>query len=131
MTGHMQRGFSLISAIFLLVVLAVLGVAMTTFSTIQQQSATLDVMGSRAYQAANAGMEWAAYNIAVSPGVAVPSQTLNGLAGNLSGFTVTVSYTASAVVDTNVSWSYDITSTATYGVPAAEDYVERRISAKM
>jgi len=64
---RLHQGFSLVSAIFLLVVLAFLGVAMTTFSTTQHQSAALDVMGSRAYQAARAGIEWAAYNVAQSP----------------------------------------------------------------
>ena len=65
-----QRGFSLVSAIFLLVALAALGAAMVTFSTVQNQSQAMDAMGSRAYEAANAGIEWAAYNIATSPGVA-------------------------------------------------------------
>ena len=50
-----QRGFSLISAIFLLVVIAALGTFAVTLSTSQQQSAALDVLGSRAYQAARAG----------------------------------------------------------------------------
>lgn len=127
----MQRGFSLISAIFLLVVLAGLGAAMVTFSTAQHQGLALDLLGSRAYQAANAGIEWAAYNIATNPGVAVASQTLTGLDGNLVDFTVTVSYTATAVTDSDVSFSYAITSKAVYGTPGTADYVERVISAKM
>jgi len=54
-------GFSLVSAIFLIVVLAALGVAMMFISTIQHQSAALDMQGVRAYQAARAGMEWGLY----------------------------------------------------------------------
>src|SRR4030065_2779656 len=52
-----QRGFSLVSAIFLLVVIAALGTFAVTLSTTQQQSAALDVLGARAYQAARAGIE--------------------------------------------------------------------------
>ena len=44
----LQRGFSIVTAIFLLVVLSFLGVAMVTFSAAQHQSSALDVMGSRA-----------------------------------------------------------------------------------
>ncbi|MGE5758654.1 MAG: hypothetical protein ACM3W8_07285, partial [Sideroxydans sp.] len=70
---RLQRGFSIVSAIFILVVLAFLGVAMATFSTTQQQSAAMDVMGSRAYQAARAGVEWAAYNVSqMAPGTQWP-----------------------------------------------------------
>jgi MSHA biogenesis protein MshP len=56
-----QRGFSLISAIFLLVVLAALGAAMLTISTVHQASSALDVQGARAYQAARAGINWGLY----------------------------------------------------------------------
>jgi MSHA biogenesis protein MshP len=138
--SRLQRGFSLVSAIFLLVVLAVLGAAMTNFSTTQNQGLALDVMGSRAYQAAQTGIEWAAYSIASNPGVAVPATVLNGLGGNLNDFAVTVGYTAVSApaaaeegsdVVSGVVWSYDITSTATRGAPGTPDYVERVMRAKM
>jgi MSHA biogenesis protein MshP len=56
-----QAGFSLVSAIFLLVVLAALGAAMVNISTVHQASSALDVQGARAYQAARAGIEWGLY----------------------------------------------------------------------
>lgn len=55
------RGFAIASAVFLLVILAALGVAMITFSTSQQASSGYDVLGARAYQAAKAGIEWALF----------------------------------------------------------------------
>ncbi|MFH0935175.1 MAG: agglutinin biogenesis protein MshP, partial [Pseudomonadota bacterium] len=94
---RIQQGFSLVSAIFLLVVLAGLGVAMVSISTTQNQGLAMDVMGSRAYQAASAGIEWAAYNIASNPGVpganAFGPVAGNALGGNLSEFEVAVAYT--------------------------------------
>ena len=142
--NQLQRGFSLVSAIFLLVVLAVLGAAMVTFSTTQDQGQALDAMGSRAYEAANAGIEWAAYNIAISPGVAkaatpvfVPG-TGTALGGKLAPLTVTVGYTAVAHSDAATAgalvgnmWTYDIAASAVYGVPGTADYVERILDAKM
>lgn len=56
-----QRGFGIITAVFLLVVLAGLGVAMVSLSTVQHASSALDVQGARAYQAARAGIEWGLY----------------------------------------------------------------------
>jgi len=58
--NRLQQGFSIITAIFLLVVLSFLGIAMVSFSTSQHQSAAMDVMGSRAYQAARGGIDWMA-----------------------------------------------------------------------
>ncbi len=93
-----QRGVSLVTAIFLLVILAGLGTGMVTFFSIQQQSSRLDVLGGRAYQSSRAGIEWGsfqllqnnagAYAVACRPGSTV--QTIPALAGTLSGFTVAV-----------------------------------------
>lgn len=57
------RGFVLPAAIFLLVVLAALGAAIVTVSTTQQIGSALDVQGTRAYQAARAGIEWGLYSV--------------------------------------------------------------------
>ena len=132
-----QEGFSIITAIFLLVVLGTLGTMMVTFFAAQQQSSAQDVMGSRAYQAARAGIEWAAFNIA--PPAATPwagcvaaSNPLGVLGGSLSPFIVTINCVASPVfleggIPINV---YSITSTAvTGGVPGSRDYTERVITA--
>lgn len=61
-----QGGFAAIAAIFLVVVLAALGGYMVTFSNAQQLTATQDLLGSRAYWAANAGLEWAIRQAKVS-----------------------------------------------------------------
>lgn len=129
----LQKGFSLISAIFLLVVLAFLGAAMVTFSTNQHMSSAMDVMGTRAYQAARAGVEWGAYQVLRSGGACagvLPPATFAGT--TLNGFTVTVACTTSVASEvsaaTGIVTVYDLTSTATQGAgPGAPDYVERRI----
>ena len=50
-----QRGFTVVTAIFLLVVLAALGGFIATISTTQHIGSALDVSGARAYQAARSG----------------------------------------------------------------------------
>ncbi|HLP98879.1 MAG TPA: hypothetical protein VK149_10575 [Sideroxyarcus sp.] len=138
-----QQGFSLVSAIFLLVVLSVLGTAMVTFSTQQHQSAAMDVMGSRAYQAARSGIEWAAYFVANSPTSAPAAiaqcapANLAGLGGTLAPFTVTVSCAAASHVEgASTIWIYDVSAVACTeaACPSAApgpDYVERVISVKL
>ena len=135
----LQQGFSLITAIFLLVVLGTLGTMMVTFFAAQQQSSALDVMGSRAYQASRAGIEWAAYQVSLSPQSAVApvgcatNFATNSLAGTLSPFTVAVTCgAASAVEGASTVWVYNIASSAVYGgVPGNPDYVERVINVTM
>jgi MSHA biogenesis protein MshP len=134
-----QRGFSLVSAIFLLVVLSFLGVAMTTLSTTQNQSAALDVMGARAYQAARAGIEWAAYFVNMTPQGTPWAGCVMGvqpvvLAGDLAPFTVTVDCTATSYVESGATiWIYAVTARANTGGGANNnpDYVERAIAVKL
>lgn len=67
-----QRGFSIVAAVFILVVLAGLGGFIVSTSTSQHLSLALDVDNSRAQQAARAGVEWGIYQV-----VRVPSSPGN------------------------------------------------------
>jgi MSHA biogenesis protein MshP len=125
-------GVGLVTAIFLLVVLAGLGVAMVSLFTSQQQSSALDVQGARAYQAARAGIEWGLFrkmrNNACDPSrsFALPDTS------SLSGFAVTVKCSSSGT-GTVARWVIEATAC---NPPAADlgckptnnpDYVERRL----
>lgn len=128
MKNH-QRGFTLVSAIFLLVVIATLGVFAVTISSSQQQTSVMDFQGSRAYQAAKAGIEWGIYQItkggttcAATTTVAMPTGT------QLSTFTVTVACSSTTYTEGIDTFSvYQLTSTATSGVMGSADYVERQL----
>jgi MSHA biogenesis protein MshP len=141
----LQHGFSIITAIFLLVVLSFLGIAMVTLSTSQHQSAAMDVMGSRAYQAARAGIEWQAFfvvnsvsNAAVAVPECLPNNPLGNLGGTLSSFAVTVNCAAASHVEgASTIWIYDVSAVACTEPPCprttapSANYVERVISVKM
>ena len=58
-----QRGFSIVAAIFILVALAVLGTYIVSVTSNRSVALALDLLGSRAYQAARAGIEWNGYQI--------------------------------------------------------------------
>jgi MSHA biogenesis protein MshP len=57
-----SAGVGIITAIFLLVVLAGLGVALVSIFNSQQQGIALDEQGVRAQQAARAGIEWGLFH---------------------------------------------------------------------
>jgi MSHA biogenesis protein MshP len=125
---NQQRGFSLVTAIFLLVVLAGLGAVMITVTATQHTSSALDVQGARAYQAARAGIEWGAYQAV--HGSCAATTTISPLYGELmTNFTVTVTCARPiAAIDGKIP--YRLVSTASYGgLPGNVDYVERELQA--
>ena len=136
-----QRGFSLVSAIFLLVVIAALGAFSLTVFTSQQQSDALDVLGKRTYQAARAGIEWGTFQITQSnvsgTTFAAQCQSPAGYASqvSLAGPTfsslqpVAVNCAAVTSVDSGTVWIYSLSaSAATAGSPGGLNYIERQIS---
>lgn len=145
-----QRGFTIVTAIFLLVVLAMLGAFMLTLTSLQQSSVVLDVQGVRAYQAARAGVEWGAWQV-LDPNDAIgtaalptcpASPTHLTLAGSLSPFTVTVTCSATSTTEGNRNVAtYVIVATACNqpsGSPAScpnatpsGGYLERQIQATL
>jgi MSHA biogenesis protein MshP len=58
-----HHGFALASAMFILVVLAALAVGITLLTTQSEIGLARDLLGSRAYQAARAGLDWGAYRV--------------------------------------------------------------------
>ncbi|HAV34821.1 MAG TPA: agglutinin biogenesis protein MshP [Massilia sp.] len=89
--SHARRGAGagLVTAIFLLVVLAGLAVALVAIFGAQRQSAALDEQGARAYQAARAGIEWGLFQRATNGADCATSFALPG-DSPLAGFSVTV-----------------------------------------
>ena len=119
-----QSGLSIISAIFMLVLLAALAAFMLTFSVVSNVTQAQDIQGSRAYWAARSGLEWGAYRVLQDNACATTTLTL-------SGFTVSVTCTLSPPYlegGSNVN-IYRITATANQGTLGSVGYVERQLQA--
>ncbi|HLA35695.1 MAG TPA: hypothetical protein VJ001_12590 [Rhodocyclaceae bacterium] len=135
-----SRGFALPSAIFLLVILSMLGAFMLTFSSQQQISSAQDLQGSRAYRAAQLGMEWMAAQLCNGAPCAAPlaacpvgAPYVMNVAPN--GFTVTVTcattsalpYDEAGANNRTIFW---VTSTArSPGAVGGIGYTERQLNA--
>lgn len=89
-----QRGVGIVTAVFLVVVLAALGAFLVTVFGLQQTAGALDVQSGRAYHAARSGLEWGIYQ-ATRNGSCAPTQIL-AFGGTLNAYTVTVQCTAFA-----------------------------------
>lgn len=134
--GHAggQSGFSLIAAIFLIVVLAALGAFAVQVAMSQYQAATSEVLQARAQAAAAAGIEYQA-NLALhrTPSLCLASSTLNLTRGALTGFVVTLACSATThQIYTGVTPTqytvYALTASASEGTYGTRDYVTRTVT---
>lgn len=135
-TTACQRGFALVTAIFLLVVLAGLGAAIVSVSTMQHVGSALDVQGASAYQAARAGVEWGVYR-QLRNGVCNSAQaSFVPTAPLLNVFTVTVTCTPTTYSGATPNITvYQVQSTACNqpsagscpGTGGGMNYVERQL----
>jgi MSHA biogenesis protein MshP len=127
-----QRGFSIVMAIFVLVVLGLLGGYMVRLSGVQFGTSVYALQGARAYQAARAGIEWAIARINNGGGCTeISAQTALSFPG-ITGFTVKLSCTRLAYfeADKNLSF-YRIKALGQYGDYSGNDYVAREIEVKL
>lgn len=123
-----NRGFSLVPALFLLVVLAVLGAVAVRVNMIEQQTVVLTMQSSRAYAAARTGIEHAAY-LATQNGTC-SSQSLSLSEGGLAGFQVQTSCAASSHTEGALTLNvYRLEAFASAGAYGTPDYVSRRVRA--
>jgi MSHA biogenesis protein MshP len=138
-----NAGIGLVTAIFLVVVLTGLAVAMVGIFASQQATSSLDVQGARAYQAARAGIEWGLYQNMRQGGQCSPSTSFAlPTTGALRGFVVTVTCTSVAAPAGGAASlaRYTLTAIGCNLQPANgscpgpsnnNDYVERRITVKI
>jgi MSHA biogenesis protein MshP len=130
MTRRSSGGFALVPAIFLLVVLAGLGVFAVRLVLLQQQTVTSGLRAAQALNAARAGVAWASYR-ALALNVC-GAATLNLTEGATAGFTVTVDCAQSTHVEgADTIAVYVIDVRAESGAYGGSDYVSRRVQAKV
>jgi MSHA biogenesis protein MshP len=125
-----QQGFLLPAAIFILVILAALGAYALNITSVQQSTSLQDTQGTRAYQAARTGVEWAAYQVLNPGSTALANCPASPSTISVDNFTVSVSCSRT---DYNEQGSdhtiamYDISSTASFGTSGGLNYIERQI----
>jgi MSHA biogenesis protein MshP len=124
-----QQGFSLITALFLIVVVSLLVAVGVRIGLGSQQTLDGELLGARALAAADAGIEWAAHRALVDNTCA--STTLNLSEAALQGFRVDVTCSAIAhTVGADTIQVYALESFAAFGVYGQPGYTSRRVRAQ-
>ena len=135
-----ERGFALVAALFVMVIIAVVVATMSRLSITQNASLDLALQQARAYQAARAGLEWGLHQVMAESNttglcpVGNPSMAGSGL----SDFSVSVACVKLPCATTSCAQTYTegirtfnlyrLTATASNGSPGSRvDYAWRRL----
>lgn len=125
-----EQGFALVAAIFILLVLAVLGTVMVRMSAEQSTTGLQIYQSARVYQAARGGLEWGSQRVLVAASCLDPYPSFT-----LDGFTVSVSCQPDAGgLITEGAASYNVflvTALAERGTFGSPEYVSRRLQARI
>lgn len=135
---RLQTGFGMVTAIFMLLIMASLAGYLVRVSSLGQFSSAIDFDRARAYQAAQAGVQWAGYQIykaasnactAAGVDVALDATGFPGI-----GLTVTCTPTVNGTVTTYTVFS--VACNVTSGTPKCPasspgtGYVEQAVWAR-
>lgn len=122
-----QSGFTLVTALFLLIVVALLSVYIISLRNVQQSTVVFGQQGARAMQAARTGLEWAIYDSVVN-GNCTGGGPFNAGGTALAAFNITVTCSVSAHTEALIPINtYVLTSTAQTGTYGTLDYVFRQL----
>lgn len=120
-----QKGITLVGAIFVLVIVALLGQFLVSITSVQRQTGLLALQSARAFQAANAGIEWGIDRVVNGSSCSATTT----LSPNIDNFTVTVNcnQVGSYTEADNTVVIYRISANSQYGSYGDPDYASRRL----
>lgn len=118
-----QSGVSIVTAIFLIVVLSLMGVGMVSLLTTSQQSISQEITSAKAYMAARSCLQWGMYQ-AVYTGI--PDTYTNTFNGNTGLFSTTCTTGLNNLTTDGLTF-YNITATARFGLAADPEFSQREL----
>jgi MSHA biogenesis protein MshP len=123
---------ALVAVIFIMVIMSGAVLMMSRLADMQAAERTLDLLGARAQFSAQAGLEWAMYEVFANTGCPTSPSTLTMHSEtDLAGFSVVVTCVARPYTEgLNDVILYDVQSEAsTSNFSSTGEYVFRRVSA--
>ncbi len=139
-----QKGFTIITVIFIIVILALMGAYVVSLFGLTRATNTLALQGIRAYYAAKSGIEWGlnrvstltggvytcpSGSIATCPtGYTGTTNTLSLTQSGVTGFSVTVSCCQKSISEGTTSYNtFQLSSKSEYGAVGSANYVSRQL----
>jgi len=120
-----QAGVSIVTAIFLVVILALMGVGMVSLLTTSQQSISQEITSAKAYMAGRSCLQWGMYQAIydADPWVNSPhTQTFNN-----NGLINTACETGFIVINNDGKTFFNITTTANFGNATDPEFSQRQM----
>lgn len=120
-----QSGVSIVTAIFLVVVLALMGAGMVSLLTTSQQSISQEITSAKAYMAGRSCLQWGMYQAVydADPWVSSP----HTLTFNNSGLVNTRCETGFTVINNDSKTFFNITTTASFGSAVDLEFSQRQM----
>jgi len=125
-----RRGFSLVTAIFLLVVVAGLAAYMVTLGSTQQQTSMLSILGARTLAATESGLEWGVQRVVTTDACfgSPASFTLSG--GSAAGYAVVATCAETSHTEGASTFKvFQLGATASRGGAGSADFTQRTMRA--
>jgi MSHA biogenesis protein MshP len=123
-----QAGFSLVMAVFILVVLGLLGGYMVKLSGVQHATSSYAIQGVRAYQSAKTGVSWAVARISAGGDCSDVVSASPMSFADINGFLVTLTCSSQAFSEgINNLIVYKLSALSEFGAYNSAGYVSRRV----
>ena len=123
------KGFSLVAAIFILVVFSLVGTYALDLSTRMATASELSVDGIRAVFASKSALEWATYQIVTNPASCFSPTTFNFTQQGLNHFNTQVSCTSASYTEGGSTFNiFGLTAVSSRGVTTDYDYITRTLA---
>lgn len=123
-----QDGFSLITALFILVILAAVSGFSVSIAGMIHSTTSLVQQGEVAFFAARSGLEWGLFKVSNNPAACPATTTLTLSQGVLDNFTVQVTCSAASVTEGSATFNiFTLNSLAERGSFGNGDYISREM----
>ena len=127
-----QRGFTLMSAIFLVVIVAMIAGYAVSIGNAQRTGGVLGLLGARAACAAQSGLDWAVATVTATHACTVAGTRFTPTGPGLEGYAVGVDCTAVPVTEGATTYTmFTLDVVAQHGSEGSEDFAHRRVSAQV
>ncbi len=119
-----QAGVSIVTAIFLIVVLSLMGVGMVSLLSTSQQSISQEITSAKAYMAGRSCLQWGMYQSVYSAATVTGSHDLTFSNNNSGLFNSQCTTSIDTIIADGLTF-YNINATAKFGSLADPEYSER------
>jgi len=117
-----QSGVSVVTAIFLVVILSLMGIGMVSLLTTSQQSVSQEITSAKAYMAARSCLQWGMYQTVYTANTGTHSNTFNG-----NGLFNTSCTTTLRSINSDGLTFYNISAGAEFGGINTPEYSQRQL----